>query len=236
MKNQYFGDINDYRKYGLLRILSNMGQIKTAVCWMRTPDDSRDDGKRKAYLQDPDKWSRYDQALFESLASCPDTEQDKLKWAESNNILPSTVFHSTMLTDDRSQRQQYMDEFLKKAKGCPLVFFDPDNGVEVRSKPRGRKDACKYLYSDELYKTFHAGHSVLVYQHFPRVERNQFICCLAADLRVLAAIPQVLSFRTSHVVFMLIPQACGLAYFRCRGEEVERRWRSQIGYERYPRT
>ena len=39
MKNQYFGDINDYRKYGLLRILSTYGPIKTAVCWMLTPDD-----------------------------------------------------------------------------------------------------------------------------------------------------------------------------------------------------
>ncbi|HUW95833.1 MAG TPA: hypothetical protein VMW58_08590 [Anaerolineae bacterium] len=38
MKNQYFGDINDYRKYGLLRILTNLGEIKTAVCWVRTPD------------------------------------------------------------------------------------------------------------------------------------------------------------------------------------------------------
>ena len=34
MKNQYFGDINDYRKYGLLRILTNGGEVDTAVCWM----------------------------------------------------------------------------------------------------------------------------------------------------------------------------------------------------------
>jgi hypothetical protein len=39
MKDQYFGDINDYRKYGLLRILSGMrcsGQsnISAAICWM----------------------------------------------------------------------------------------------------------------------------------------------------------------------------------------------------------
>jgi hypothetical protein len=44
MKNQYFGDINDYRKYGLLRGLSNRGEIRTAVCWMLTTDDGRGDG------------------------------------------------------------------------------------------------------------------------------------------------------------------------------------------------
>ena len=39
MKNQYFGDINDYRKYGLLRILISGGGIKTIVCWVLRPDD-----------------------------------------------------------------------------------------------------------------------------------------------------------------------------------------------------
>jgi hypothetical protein len=44
MKNQYFGDINDYHKYGLLRQLGKGGQLTTAVCWMLTPDDGRSDG------------------------------------------------------------------------------------------------------------------------------------------------------------------------------------------------
>ena len=39
MKNQYFGDINDYRKYGLIRLLTGAGQLKTAVCWMLAPGD-----------------------------------------------------------------------------------------------------------------------------------------------------------------------------------------------------
>ena len=39
MKNQYFGDINDYRKHGILRALSNGGEVKTAVCWMLSPED-----------------------------------------------------------------------------------------------------------------------------------------------------------------------------------------------------
>jgi len=39
VKNQYFGDINDYRNYGLLRILISGGGIKTIVCWVLRPDD-----------------------------------------------------------------------------------------------------------------------------------------------------------------------------------------------------
>ena len=39
MKDQYFGDINDYRKYALLLELSGSGDICTGVCWMLTGAD-----------------------------------------------------------------------------------------------------------------------------------------------------------------------------------------------------
>jgi hypothetical protein len=60
MKNQYFGDVNDYRKYGLIRLLTGRGEISTAVCWMLTPDDDRTDGKFTDYLGSPEKWRRSD--------------------------------------------------------------------------------------------------------------------------------------------------------------------------------
>ncbi|CAA9432540.1 MAG: hypothetical protein AVDCRST_MAG37-733 [uncultured Rubrobacteraceae bacterium] len=50
MKNQYFGDVSDYRKYGLLRVLSSEGEISTGVCWMLTPSDGRTDGRKLEYL------------------------------------------------------------------------------------------------------------------------------------------------------------------------------------------
>ena len=56
MKNQYFGDINDYKKYSLLRLLGGQGQIKTAICWVLTEDDNRTDGSKIKYLEQPDKW------------------------------------------------------------------------------------------------------------------------------------------------------------------------------------
>jgi hypothetical protein len=56
MKNQYVGDINDYRKYGLMRALSGYGEITTAVCWMLTPGDGRADGSFMIYLDMRVKW------------------------------------------------------------------------------------------------------------------------------------------------------------------------------------
>ena len=67
VKNQYFGDINDYRKYGLLRILTGRGQIRTAVCWMLRADDGRGDGSRIKHLSELEKWRNYDFAVSDHL-------------------------------------------------------------------------------------------------------------------------------------------------------------------------
>lgn len=56
MKNQYFGDVNDYQKYELLRTLANNGQYKIGVCWMLTADDGQTDGKFTDFLNKPDVW------------------------------------------------------------------------------------------------------------------------------------------------------------------------------------
>ena len=50
MKNQYFGDLADYRKYGLLRTLAGAG-LSAGVCWMLTPDDDSGHGNNAGYLR-----------------------------------------------------------------------------------------------------------------------------------------------------------------------------------------
>ena len=67
MKNQYFGDVNDYRKYGLIRAISSITGMNTLVAWMLTPDDGGTDGKFTDYLEKPSQWRKYDQDLFHWL-------------------------------------------------------------------------------------------------------------------------------------------------------------------------
>jgi hypothetical protein len=229
MKNQYFGDINDYRKYGLLRILSHQGEIRTAVCWMLTADDELGHGAQTDYLQDPDRWQAFDPELFDSLVQClADPNSRHIEWAETSGILPSAIFYPGLLTDNANERQGYFGHFLRTAHGCDLVFFDPDNGLEVKSKPYGTKDSCKYLYWPELSETYGSGHSVLVYQHFRREKRDQFIEALSARICEETGATEIISFRTAHVVFLLASQPHHLDYFRTRGKEVAHRWPSQI--------
>src|SRR3954464_1849408 len=69
MKNQYFGDVNDYRKYGLLRSLVLADGLRIGVCWMLTPDDHRPDGEKTKYLNPRSErnWRSLDPILYEFL-------------------------------------------------------------------------------------------------------------------------------------------------------------------------
>jgi hypothetical protein len=89
---------------------------------------------------------------------------------------------------------------------CDLIFFDPDNGLDIKSVPKGATDAPKFLYRDEVQKTYAAGHSLLIYQHFPREERDGYIARLRADLQQAASDAKISAFKTGHVVFLLVLQ------------------------------
>jgi hypothetical protein len=229
MKNQYFGDINDYRKYGLLRLLSGGGEIMTAVCWMLTPDDGRTDGRHTKYLEQPAKWRKFDPPLFDHLRQLVLGQNLRdVRSAETPAILPSCRFAPGLLPDDAEGRGRYFQAFKDIARGCDLIFFDPDNGIEVKSKPCGRKDSSKYVYWQELVEAFDAGHSLLIYQHFPRVKRESFIDRVGRELVEKTGTQEVFSFRTPRVLFLIAPQRRHEEFFQVRSQRVAKIWGSQM--------
>ena len=118
MKNQYFGDISDYKKYSLLRVLSNHGVMRIIVCWMLTEDDDRTDGKFIRYLQEPARWRHYDPQIFDMLCHFINQENKRdIGLLEKEEIIPGAVYHSDILTDDLVQRQQYFENLCLKAAG-----------------------------------------------------------------------------------------------------------------------
>lgn len=228
MKNQYFGDVNDYRKYGLLRILAG-GALRTGVCWMLTPDDGRTDGRRIQYLDAPDTWRKYDPPLFDCLRECVRVEGARsVLNPRLPALLPRTDFHAALLTDSPGERREYFANMLAQFRDADLVFFDPDNGLEVASVPRGRKNSSKYLYWDEAAATFAAGHSVLVYQHFPRVEHSAFIARLAAEMRARTGTSEVRWFSTSYVVYFLAGPARHAAHFGRQARSMAETWQGEF--------
>lgn len=206
MKEQYVGDINDYRKYALLRRLARGGFTRIGVCWMLTPPDGRNDGSLLSYLDKADH-RHLDPPLFELLGTvrnAPDLR--RLVLIEESGIIPSATYVNRLVPDGFIERQAWFSHVLESLKDTDLVFFDPDNGLNVRSVSKGQVNSSKYLYRDEVRVTYGAGHSILIYQHFPREERGGFVRRIADDLCALAPVSEVWVFRTSHVAFFLVTQ------------------------------
>jgi len=218
MKNQYFGDVNDYRKYGLLRLLSREGAIRTGVCWMLTPDDEGPDGKKTHYLGDSKraKWREFDPELYEVLRAKVKGHETEKKSRDvkhfDESLLPNSVAWGHVLHDSAADRQCYFDGMWSKfsTEDIQLIFFDPDDGLAnigtaKTHRKKGHKKSSKKIFKDEVETPFNKGFSVLLYQHFMRKERKQFTSDLAHNMMTLLRTTTAVSFSTPHVLFLLLP-------------------------------
>jgi hypothetical protein len=200
VKHQYVGDINDYRKYALLRALSAGGMNRIGVCWMLTPDDG---GTHGGMVEWPEEWRGFDHPVSDLLKSINrQPERRNLRSIEQSGLIDAT-FHSEMLPQAVEKRAAYMAACRSKFANTDLVFFDPDNGLEVALQ-KGRRNSSKYLYLDEVAALYSSGKSLMIYQHFPRVERAKFTAFCTNRLRIVAPNCAIWLFSTSHVAFFLL--------------------------------
>jgi hypothetical protein len=207
MKNQYFGDVNDYRKYGLLRGLQAAGFRRLLVAWMLTPDDGGRDGGFRSYLDSPQRWACCDPELYMVLQRLlSEKSRPEVALIETSGLLREASFYSAIVPDGKADRMVWMQGMLKAAQGIDLVFVDPDNGIEIPSRPIGRKGSSKYVTWTELEALWRAGCSLLVYQHFRRELRIHFASRLADEFRSRTGAQLVEAFRTPHVLFLLAVQ------------------------------
>lgn len=229
MKNQYYGDINDYKKYSLIRHLTGEGELEAAVCWVLTEDDNLSDGSKIDYLMNPEKWRRYDPVVFEQLRN--DILIRGLRRVENlehSKILSNCRFYTQPIKDEVKERDRFFDEFYRFSKDVDLIFFDPDNGLEIKSVPRGRTKSSKYLYWNELKLFYNKGSSILLYQHFPRQNREHYINNIIDRVFESTKVDVVFSYVTSHVLFLLIAQLEHESFFRMRNTTITINWRDQI--------
>lgn len=229
MKNQYFGDINDYRKYGLLRTLSGVSGLPLGVCWLLTPDDDRTDGEFRGYLREPQRWRKHDPSLYDALQQLTDPALPRsVRHAPVWDLLPGASYFSALLGDSAEDRTRYFARAWDELAACPFHFYDPDNGLEVRSTPRGRRNSSKYLYWEEVEESYRRGHSMLIYQHFPRRERAGFIRALVEGISSRVGAPLVDVFATSHVLFLLVARPEHAGGFRRAYDMIRGQWEGQI--------
>ena len=187
MQNRYTGDIGYFGKYGLLRALcSPVGEgqkLQLGVVWYLVPDESHNsDGKLIQYLDPTAKKDRFlrrcDPELYDTLADIVQNNERRVSSIHKSSILPpNTVFYNELLTFDGmptnnpashrkriAYRNGWVQGAISATEKCDIIFFDPDNGLEVGTK-RHAKRGPKYTFYDEIEPYWQRDQSLVIYQH-----------------------------------------------------------------------
>jgi len=230
LKNQYFGDEDDFKKYGILRELSKVMSDGMSVCWMLTSDDGTGEGSDLSYLEKTWEWRNCDPDLFDYLNRCISNGKPRNVGLLKEFIRrPPIKFFDRPLPDDLNGRVEYFEDFKKNAGNGQFVFFDPDIGLAPVSVIKGNAGSSRYLFWDELSSFyFNMKQSILVYQHFPRVNRNQFVCDAVSKLMLDTRAPSVYTLRTNRVVFFLLPQSRHAELIETACRSIARKWNRHI--------
>jgi hypothetical protein len=171
---------------------------------MLTPSDESSDGNKLAYLFQADRYRSFDSELFEILVrAAAEPDRRRLQSIEESGAISNADYFDEVLSDDRLSRVAFMERCTGALARAELIFFDPDNGLEV-SLAKGRRNSSKYLYLDEVAAFYRSGKSLLIYQHFPRIERSAFLTSCAERLRATASGCAIWTFTTAHVAFFLL--------------------------------
>lgn len=190
MQDCYVGDVGDFGKYGLLRALcpakedSAGPRLSLGVVWYHVPNEEyKNDGMETKYLNCTKDNLVYfescDPPLYDKLKIIVVNNRRKVESIREDGVLTSCeVFYEDILTFDGmpnfsptardmrlKRRRKWIEGAYKKMHGVDVVFFDPDNGLEVTSTARHNKKGPKYIFFDELVPYWLNGKSLIIYQH-----------------------------------------------------------------------
>jgi hypothetical protein len=182
MQNRYTGDVGDFAKYALLRRLGGrLGErpVRLGIAWCLFPDETHnEDGRHISYLSkseylglDDELLRRLHEMVNSGCRSISSVAEGKLLQPETR-FFDMPTFRLGTARCGSADRLRYREEWtvacFDHLQNCDLVFFDPDNGIEVASVPKDHPKAGKYIFWDELALFFDRGHSVLIYHHLNR--------------------------------------------------------------------
>lgn len=209
MKNQYYGDINDYKKYAYLRHIVSGGDFSLGINWYLTQNDGSAHGGRINYLYSPETWKPFDEELFSNLhESLMNKDSRTVANARQDLALGQKVtFFSDYSPDTKPERELWLNRAIDSLEQCNIIYLDPDNGLSVPSVPMGRKNCSKYAFESELmmFAESNASRSLVIYQHFPLKERQLFMDTCSKLVSGLLNAKVVIRIRTSNAFFIAIP-------------------------------
>jgi len=233
MQDRYTGDIGDFGKLGLLRWLAQPDSgttVRLGVHWYLTLPEDNNDGEHRRYLDDPAQYRLCDAPLFDFLqrirraeVARPGELAREVAMLDASGLLPDgTRFFRDCLTPDGphragstaakerlARRTDLHLRAVERLQEAELVFVDPDNGIERKSRCHHKKGP-KYVYLSELESFIDRGQSVLVYQHATRdkggveLHAQKLMETLKTYFGDRIGIPYSLHFRPARF-FVLLP-------------------------------
>jgi len=202
VKDQYFGDQTDFIKYGILQAFAVSDGIDLFVHWTKTPNDGSSDGSRTKYLAKPNLWRHFNPPIFDVLKCELDANRRSLHAVEQHGFLPGAAFCFDEWHRQAQSRVDSLAQFLTLASRPGLVFLDPDNGLNTPAVGPQSPAAPKYVFPEELRYVWEGGHSLAIYQHYPRVPRLPYLTSQLARLESIIGRYAGAVINTSHVAFL----------------------------------
>ncbi len=170
MKNQYFGDEHDFKKYLLLCSFMNGSQIPLLVAWYLAPNEkeeseNKNDANKRVYLKNKNgTHSKADHDLFEWLQENHEKrDMQILENAKKIQLAHNVAFFGDIVPTKRDERKKWFAKLMQQANNAKIIFADPDNGIRFNSGNRTNSE--KYIYFEEIKALWKNGKSLIVYQH-----------------------------------------------------------------------
>ena len=177
MQDRYAGDVGDFGKIGMLRIIEDTG-LRVGINWYLVGDESHNnDGKHIGYLMDK-KFFDCDDNLLASLKSMLQKDVRSVSEIEKLDLLCTKKYYHERMIEPRKQtgiRSEWHQKGLGAMLGCDLIFLDPDNGMLPKSISRGSDKSIKYVLPEEIMDYYEAGHSVVFYSHRTREQISRYL-------------------------------------------------------------
>jgi hypothetical protein len=164
MQNRYAGDIGDFGKLGLLRVMAQSG-LKVGINWYLTEnEDHNNDGKHIAYLTNP-MYDICDPELRGKLGYMVFGNQRSVQTMEKLNLIPGCVYFNQVVPRNIKDRTAWHQLAMLQLSRVDIVFLDPDNGLEVKSVSPANAKSIKYIFRSEIEDYYAAGKSIFFYNH-----------------------------------------------------------------------
>jgi len=136
MKNRFYGDVNDYIKYGILDILAKKYR-SIGINWYLTDDQhgKKGDGNIDRHITKEEDWKDFNSIIYGKLKTRLQKGQRDIKYCRIDKVFDFNHEFNEQLPDNtrRDDYEALRNGWHTRAKAhlseCDLVFFDPDIGV-----------------------------------------------------------------------------------------------------------